>query len=71
VATLQYERGLLETGELDAATWQELLPAGPAAVRWSARRRGARAAGSARTMPEPLNAGEPARRNELARGARG
>src|SRR3954470_3790661 len=65
VSDFQYANYLPITGRVDAATWQKLLPTGPATVRWSASRRQALAA-SGRTMPPPpLNARLPARRNEL------
>jgi hypothetical protein len=65
VTTFQLQRGLPATGQIDAATWQQLLPVGPAAVRWSASRKQAVAAGHKRVMPQPLNARLPARRDEL------
>jgi hypothetical protein len=65
VATFQAANGLPVTGQIDALTWQRLLPSGPAAVRWSARRHRATAASGGRTMNPPLNASEPAIRDEL------
>ena len=66
VSDFQYANFLPVTGQVDAATWQKLLPTGPAQVRWSTRRRLAvQVAGHRRTMPQPLNARLPARRNEL------
>jgi hypothetical protein len=65
VSDFQYANALPITGQVDAATWQKLLPTGPAPVRWSASRRKAVAAGRGRTMPPPLSARVPARRNEL------
>ena len=65
VMNFQYANSLPITGQVDALTWQKLLPTGPAPVRWSATRRQAVAASSPRTMPPPLNARLPARRNEL------
>jgi peptidoglycan hydrolase-like protein with peptidoglycan-binding domain len=66
VTNYQIQNGLPVTGQIDAATWQRLLPNGPATVRWSASRKQAVAASNRRTMPPPLNAGLPARRDELA-----
>jgi hypothetical protein len=65
VQNFQANNGLPVTGQIDALTWQRLLQTGPATVRWSARRHKAFAARGGRTMPEPLNAREPAVRNEL------
>ena len=68
VKSVQAAGGLPATGRIDAATWQRLLPAGAAPVTWSTRRRGAvRAGGGAggRVFRVPLNAREPAVRNEL------
>ena len=68
VRSVQKAGGLPATGRIDAATWQRLLPAGPAPVTWSTRRRGAvRAAsgGRGQAFRVPLNAREPAVRNEL------
>jgi putative peptidoglycan binding protein len=65
VMSFQYTHGLPVTGQIDGPTWRALLPTGPATVRWSARNRRAVAASGGRTMPEPLNAREPAVRNEL------
>jgi Putative peptidoglycan binding domain len=65
VGTFQSTHGLAVTGQIDAPTWQRLLPSGPATVRWSKRRRLAVAAGGRRVMPQPLNARQPAVRNEL------
>jgi hypothetical protein len=65
VREFQYRNALPVTGRVDALTWRWLLPTGPASVRWSAARRRAVAAGAARTMPPPLNAREPAVRDEL------
>jgi hypothetical protein len=65
VGTFQFTHGIPITGQVDAATWQRLLPTGPATVRWSKRSRRAVAAAGRRTMPRPLNAREPAVRNEL------
>src|SRR5205085_3386949 len=39
VSDFQYANYLPITGQVDAATWQKLLPTGPATVRWSASRR--------------------------------
>ncbi len=66
VTNYQIQNGLPVTGQIDAATWQRLLPNGPATVRWSASRKQAVAASSRRAMPPPLNARVPARRDELA-----
>src|SRR3954465_3407475 len=63
VSNFQYANYLPITGQVDAATWQKLLPTGPATVRWSASRRQALAA-SGRTMAPPLNARPPRRRAE-------
>jgi Putative peptidoglycan binding domain len=64
VQAFQSNNGLPVTGQIDVASWQRLLPSGPATVRWS--RRGRRAVAAAgRTMPPPLNARKPAVRNEL------
>lgn len=65
VATFQATHWLPVTGQIDAATWQQLLPTGPATVRWSAKRRRAVAATARGAMPAPLNAEEPPVRNEL------
>lgn len=68
VSTFQSSRGLPATGQMDAATWQALLPSGPAAIRWGAKRGAVRVAAAGRrasTQPTPLNARRPARRNEL------
>jgi hypothetical protein len=65
VTTFQLQRGLPATGQLDAPTWQQLLTVGPATVRWSTSRKQAVAASERRTMPPPLNAKLPARRDEL------
>ncbi len=70
VKTFQRDRGLPVTGQINAATWKLLLPTGPARVRWRASRNSATAAtrrgGAGRATPAPLNADQPARRNELA-----
>ena len=68
VRSVQEAGGLPATGRIDAATWQRLLAAGPAAVTWSTRRRGAvraRRGARGRVVRVPLNAREPAVRNEL------
>lgn len=68
VSTFQSSRGLPATGQMDAATWQALLPSGPAAIRWGAKRGAVRVAAAghrASTQPTPLNARRSARRNEL------
>jgi hypothetical protein len=65
VMNFQYANSLPITGQIDAFTWQKLLPTGPAPVRWSASRRLAVAASSRRVMAPPLNARVPARRDEL------
>jgi hypothetical protein len=70
VATFQSTRGLPVTGQIDSATWQQLLRSGPAPVRWSPTTGRAVAAVRGRTMRPPRSATEPAVRNEL-RGRRG
>jgi hypothetical protein len=67
VKIFQARAGLPITGEVDALTWAQLLPGGPAVVRWSARRHRAAAADAGHIMPTPLNARIPAIRNELHR----
>ena len=70
VRSFQRTNGLPVTGQLDAATWPVLLPSGPAPVRWTFSRNYATAATARADGPRatrtPLNASEPARRNELA-----
>jgi Putative peptidoglycan binding domain len=68
VLNFQYARGLPATGQLDALTWQALLPSGPAAIKWGAKRGAVQveaARHGARTQPTPLNARRPAVRDEL------
>jgi Putative peptidoglycan binding domain len=68
VLAFQSSRGLLATGQMDTATWQALLPVGPAAIRWGAKRGAVKveaAAHGARTQPTPLNARRHAVRDEL------
>lgn len=68
VWTFQSSRGLPATGQLDAPTWQALLPSGPAAIRWGPKRGAVQVATAGRRavgQPTPLNARRPARRNEL------
>ena len=65
VTTFQSTRRIPVTGQIGATTWPKLLATGPATVRWSKRRRLAVTAGARRVMPQPLNAREPAVRNEL------
>jgi hypothetical protein len=68
VLAFQYSRGLPPTGQLDATTWRALLPGGPAAITWGAKRGAVRveaARRGARSQPTPLNARRPAVRDEL------
>ena len=68
VRAFQSSRGLAPTGQVDSATWQALLPSGPAAIRWGPKRGAVRVAAAGRresAQPIPLNARRPARRNEL------
>jgi hypothetical protein len=68
VFTFQASRGLPVTGQMDTLTWQALLPSGPAAIKWGAKRGAVQveaARHGARPQPTPLNARRPAVRDEL------
>ncbi len=66
VLAFQSSRGLAPTGQVDAPTWQALLPSGPAAIRWGAKRGAVQAASGRPVSPVPLNARKNPGRNELA-----
>lgn len=68
VAAFQLSKGLFASGQLDAATWQALLPTGPATIKWGAKRGAVQvvaARHSASPQPVPVSAHRPAVRNEL------
>jgi hypothetical protein len=66
VLAFQSARGLAPTGQVDTPTWQALLPSGPAAIRWGAKRGAVRTAiRRSAFQPTPRNASSRPHRDEL------
>jgi hypothetical protein len=63
VLSMQANRGLPQTGNLDVPTWNVLLTFPPQAVTWTES--GAVAASKPGALPEPRSADLPAKRNEI------